>query len=157
VSLKDFAKNYQITTLSNHQVQWISYSSSFNSEASFDISVTNKSKSRLDAWFVTGFADAEGSFVVSIRKNPRSTRGEHYWVECRFSVGLHKKDLELLYLLQEYFGVGIVVIDAKKDRAEYRVSSLSQLTNVIIPLALRLINIFWLLKKELITSYLNPW
>jgi hypothetical protein len=26
-----------------------------------------------------------------------------------------------------------VVIDAKKDRAEYRVSSLQQLTNVIIP------------------------
>ena len=60
----------------------------------------------------------------------------------------------LLYLLQEYFGVGKVVIDAKKDRAEYRVSSLSQLTNVVIP---HFDKYFLISKKELITSYLNPW
>lgn len=101
--------------LFRHKVQWISYFSSLNSETFLDISVTNKTKSlRVDAWFVTGLTDAEGSFVVSIRKNSRSTSGEQFWVEARFSIGLHKKDLALLYLLQEYFGVGVVVIDAKK-------------------------------------------
>jgi hypothetical protein len=28
-------------------------------------------KNNLNPWFITGFADAESSFVVSVRKNPK--------------------------------------------------------------------------------------
>ncbi len=48
----------------------------------------------LDPWFVTGFADAEGSFIVHIRKLPRNTTG--WRVEGRFKITLHKKDIALL-------------------------------------------------------------
>jgi len=55
-------------------------------------------------------------------------------VDHRFSFGLHIKDLALLQLIQEYFGgIGSILKDEKKARAEFRVSSLEELVTVIFP------------------------
>lgn len=51
--------------------------------------------------FVTGFADAEGSFSVSISKDPVHKLG--WRVKLAFEIGLHKKDTALLKLIQNYF------------------------------------------------------
>jgi hypothetical protein len=55
-------------------------------------------------------------------------------VDHRYSIGLHIKDLALLQLIQEYFGgIGRILEDPKKARAELRVSSLEELVTVILP------------------------
>jgi len=85
----------------------------------------------LNAYFVTGFADAEGSFVIIIRKNPKSKIG--WKVETRFQISLHQKDLALLELIRKFFnGVGTIHKQGK-DYVEYRVTSIQDLINVIIP------------------------
>jgi hypothetical protein len=61
----------------------------------------------LNPFFVTGLSDAEGSFVCIIK---RSVGHRLKWrVETVFQIGLHKKDLELLKQIQNFFG-GIGVI-----------------------------------------------
>ena len=56
----------------------------------------------MNPFFITGLTDAEGSFSVSIKKNNSYKLG--WSVNPVFTIGLHKKDLELLKLIQAYFG-----------------------------------------------------
>jgi hypothetical protein len=59
---------------------------------------------RLNPWFITGFADAEASFSILIQHN---TKFNTNWrVKAIFSIGLHKKDLVLLESLRQTLGVG---------------------------------------------------
>jgi hypothetical protein len=85
---------------------------------------------RLNPFFVSGFTDAEGSFIISISRSSRYKVG---WsaVAC-FQIVLHIKDLDLLYKIQEFFkGVGSITIN--KNRCNYIVNGHSDLINVIIP------------------------
>jgi hypothetical protein len=108
-------RNYQTKTLSKRILK-VTFS-------------TNSQK--ISPWFVTGFSDAECSFSVTIRKNPR---GNTWWVDHRFSIGLNIKDLALLQSIQAFFGgKGKILMDPAKDRAEFRVSSLEELVTVILP------------------------
>ena len=51
--------------------------------------------------FVTGFIDAEGCFIIKIREN---SKAKFSWsLEAIFVIGLHKKYLTILKLLQIYF------------------------------------------------------
>jgi len=61
----------------------------------------NSKKTSFD-WFLTGFTDAEGCFLISIRKSSHSRVGWN--VEHKFQIGLHEKDEELLKQIQAYFG-----------------------------------------------------
>ena len=115
--LVDFERNYQIKILSkSSSIQKI------DSRINYSLNIISLkeqqslkiSKLKLNPWFVTGFIDGEGCFTVTIRINPRSS-GVHYWIETRFSIGLHKKDLPLLIDIKDYFGgVGNIVEDKKK-------------------------------------------
>lgn len=49
-----------------------------------------------------------------------------------FLIALHKKDEALLKAIQNYFG-GVVTVKVKGDKCSFIVSSLSQITKVIIP------------------------
>jgi hypothetical protein len=127
-TLMDFERNYQTKTLSNRNFQLRNYSSNSLVKSNYLIESNFKG---LSPWFITGFSDAECSFSVTIRKNPR---GNTWWVDHRYSIGLHIKDLALLQLIQEYFGgIGRILEDPKKARAELRVSSLEELVTVILP------------------------
>ena len=97
-----------------------------------EIIISNQNVSlTLNPWFITGFVDAEGTFVVTIRNNPNKNG---YWIETRFSIGLHNKDLPLLNTIKSYFGgIGTIVEDKNNNRAEFRVSSLTHLITVILP------------------------
>lgn len=59
---------------------------------------------KLDPWFLTGFTDGEGSFIISIINNKERKIG--YSVKLFFQIGLHQKDLNLLLKIQSFFGVG---------------------------------------------------
>jgi LAGLIDADG endonuclease len=52
---------------------------------------------QLNPNFVTGFCDAESSFIVSIRDSPTKIGWK---IEVKFQIGLHSKDTEILYKIQ---------------------------------------------------------
>lgn len=52
--------------------------------------------------FVSGFSDAEANFYVRISKKNSMVSG--WTVEPVFSIRLHHKDLNMLHLIQQFFG-----------------------------------------------------
>lgn len=66
----------------------------------------------LEPWFISCLTDAEGTFFCTIRKSPAHKLG--WRVDLGFQLvlrgfALHKKDLDFLILIQEYFkGVGSI-------------------------------------------------
>ena len=88
------------------------------------------SEKPLNPNWVTGFTDAEGSFIVTVFKRKDA---KNFTVNASFELGLHSKDIAILYRLKEFFGVGSVSIRQTRDAASFKVSSISDLKNVIIP------------------------
>jgi len=87
--------------------------------------------SSIDAWFLTGFSYAEGSFIVTIYQNKDYKLG--WLVQAIFSICLHNKDLPLLKKIQSYFDVGTIIIYKHNNSAMFRVGDQKQLMEVIIP------------------------
>ena len=82
----------------------------------------------MDPWFVTGFIDGEGCFVLSIiRNNKLKTSWE---VQLFFKIGLHEKDKVLLKQLQTYFCVGSIY-KRGSESLEYRIQSVKDLKSII--------------------------
>ena len=109
-----FERNYQIKIPSKQ----LNYFSTLHSD------------NRLNPWFVTGLADSEGTFTVMIDKNQKRTLG--WRVQAKFQIGLHERDLALLLKIQQYFG-GIGSIGKSGNMVFYSVSSVKDLTNIVIP------------------------
>lgn len=84
----------------------------------------------LNPWFLTGFTDAEGTFSISLRKSSSSRSG--FIIHPLFQIGLHIKDTELLKEIQANFK-GIGRISNKENSVYFRVQSLEEILNVIIP------------------------
>ena len=82
-TLMGFERNYQIKVPSK-QLNYFS---------------TLHSNNRLNPWFVTGLADSEGTFTIMIDPNQKRTLG--WRVQAKFQIGLHKRDLDLLFKLQQ--------------------------------------------------------
>ena len=80
--------------------------------------------------FVTGFIDAEGCFYVSILKN---TNKVGRVVRPSFHIASHIKDQALLELIREFLGGVGGIYKQGKDSVQYRISSVQDLTDVIIP------------------------
>ena len=98
-------------------------------------STTNYSKNSLSscsAGFISGLFDAEGSFVVTILKNVRYKTGWN--VQARIQIKMHEKDRALIQSIQDFFG-GIGYVSKPNNRAmvEFRVSTLNDIINIIIP------------------------
>ena len=61
---------------------------------------------RLEAQWVVGFVDGEGCFFVGINPHPEMTSG--FQVLPEFTVVQHKRDIQLLHALKQFFGCGVV-------------------------------------------------
>jgi hypothetical protein len=86
---------------------------------------------RLDPWFVTGLAEGEGCFCVSIAIRPKMKVG----LEARpsFSLSLNERDRDLLGELQAFFECGWIR-ESRSDRTfKYEVRSVPELTDRIVP------------------------
>lgn len=83
---------------------------------------------KLNPYYITGFVDGEGSFIITV--NPNSSFKTGYRVKATFSIGLHERDLPLLKLIQNYFGVGSISKQGKNSM-QYRVSSIKELGLII--------------------------
>lgn len=92
---------------------------------------SNFNNKNLNPWFVTGFCDGESSFSVSIYKNKKLNTG--WGVNAIFQIELHVRDLELIKQFQEFFHCGIIVLNKTRQKASFRVNSLQDLINKIIP------------------------
>ena len=104
-----------------HNPKW--YTTVFSQQNNIDF--------KLDGNFVTGFSDAEGSFIVQILRNKNLKVG--WTIKTRFSISLHEKDLTVLELIKSYLGNAGNISKQGKDSVQYRVASLQNLTDVIIP------------------------
>lgn len=87
----------------------------------------NNNKNMLP-WFVTGFSDAEGSFMVKLSKSNNLLGLK---VQLDFSIGIHKSDLQILTEIKSFFNVG--QISVRGNVAMYSVKSLREILEVIIP------------------------
>ena len=125
-TLMGFERNYPVRIPSNQLNNLRSYST-----ASSRVANNKIGGYLLKPSFVTGFTDAEGSFIVRIRKNPETKVG--WSVETKFSICMHKKDRMLLELIQAFFGGVGSITYASKDTLHYRIASLHDLINVVLP------------------------
>ena len=107
-TLMDGESRYQVK-IPSKQINKIinrNYSSNSPSPSAFPICL-------LDPYFVTGFSDAEASFIILILKEPKNIT--NWTVKTRFSIGLHKKDTEILELIKSYFG-GVGSISSQNEK-----------------------------------------
>jgi len=83
--------------------------------------------------WVRGFIEGEGSFSIGV--SAKTTIKLGYQVSAYFSVGLHIRDLHLLYSLKHFFGNNGYVVKHSKDGTiiRYEIKSISQIANVVIP------------------------
>jgi NADH:ubiquinone oxidoreductase subunit 2 (subunit N) len=88
-------------------------------------------KPLLDPWYITGFTDAEGCFSISIAISKKNKTGLQ--VNPTFSIHLHSKDISLLESIKDYFGVGIVSLENNTKSASYKILSVTNLINIVIP------------------------
>ena len=63
---------------------------------------------KLDPYFVTGFADGEGCFHVSVTQNKNYNLG--WEVRPSFIITQHVRDKTILEEIKNYFGVGHVTL-----------------------------------------------
>src|ERR1700724_4003505 len=84
-----------------------------NTPALIDRQGTNGRAVPLDPWFVTGLAEGEGCFCISLALRSKLRTGLE--VRPSFSLSLNEKDLELLKDLQAFFGCGWIR-ESKTDR-----------------------------------------
>jgi len=87
-----------------------------------------KIMNKLNPWFVTGFTDAEGCFLINIRPNSKMKTG--YSIELVFKISLHIKDKALVTNLSKFFSVGTVTTRGS-DCIQYWVGSLKELQVIV--------------------------
>lgn len=83
----------------------------------------------------SGLIDGEGSFSLIIDKN--KTRQLGWRVQLKFQIGLHTKDLNLLYKLQQYLGgvdIGSIHLARNREMVNYSIDSNKGLSKLIIHL-----------------------
>lgn len=74
-----------------------------------------------DIW--SGLIDGEGSFSIIVTKDKIRKLG--WRIELKFQMALHIKDINLLYLLQEYLhGTASINLSKVRDIANYSINSL---------------------------------
>jgi hypothetical protein len=83
---------------------------------------------KLNPWFVTGFTDGEGNFLINIR--PKSNRNSGYSVELVFRINLHSRDRALLEKIRDFFGVGRLTAESK-NYAQYWAGALEDILVIV--------------------------
>ena len=131
-TLRGFERNRGIKLGFNMQQGWNSYvkgpSKQFglNKYSTFNSTIVNPG-----VW--SGLIDGEGSFGITIDRN--KTRKLGWRAQLKFQIGLHTKDLNLLYLLQQYLGgIGSIHLAKNREIVNYSIDSIEDLNKLIIHL-----------------------
>lgn len=121
-TLASFERNYKVKILSNQINRYKSYSLITNAEQPLH-------KSEINPWFLTGFADAEGCFLVSIYKNNKLRTG--WTVQTGFQIELSQKDKVLLKRIQACLGVGNTYESTGRQSIKFYIQSVKNLAVII--------------------------
>lgn len=81
----------------------------------------------LNPWFVTGFYDEEGCFNILITKSKSNSIG--WQIQARFIIELNIKDIDILYKIQKFFGLGKITYTQKVAR--YAVFSIQDIIIIL--------------------------
>lgn len=124
-------KNLYMNNNNNGLVRRLAVDSGFlyNKNCRFVTTQVNPVK-ELHPWWVTGFVDGEGSFIINTTKSKTTKIG--YSVKLIFSVSMHHSDEALLHKLRAFFKGAGHIIHTKKYVA-YRVENFSEIMEHIIP------------------------
>ena len=156
-TLQGFERNRDIKLGFNMLQGWNSYIKSPFKQYDFKKYSTHSSTIvNPEVW--SGLIDGEGSFGITIDKNRVRKLG--WRAQLKFQIGLHTKDLNILYLLQEYLGgIGSIHLAQKRDIANYSIDSIKDLNKLVYhlekyPLLTQKASDFLLFKKavELVNS-----
>ncbi len=88
-------------------------------------SAFKSNSTKINPWLVTGFTDAEGCFSARLR----NYKNKKFFISPVFSFHMHINDLEILYSLKNFFGVGSVRTD--KTGAHYQVTGIYNLQIIL--------------------------
>jgi len=81
--------------------------------------------------YLSGYADGEGCFCVSINK---STRHRYGWeIRPSFSVSQNGDRAQVLEMLKQHFGCGTIRPDRSDRTVKYEVRSVADLVERVIP------------------------
>ena len=132
-TLMGFERNYQIKIPSNQIRTFLCFRKTNNNCFEWDISlkqineVNNFSRNKLNKWFITGFSDAESSFIILVQ--PRSDSKTKWRIKANFSISLNKKDIEILEDIKYSLGVGQIYTSGTK--VFYRVENFNELQVIV--------------------------
>ena len=128
-TLRDFERNRDIKLGFNNKQYWNSYIK--NPSKQYDLkkySTYSSTNINIGVW--SGLIDGEGSFSIIVDKNKVRKLG--WRVQLKFQLGLHTKDLNLLYLLQQSLGgIGSIHLPKNRDIVNYSIDSIEGLNNLI--------------------------
>jgi hypothetical protein len=113
-TLMGFERNYQVKIPTN-QLNNRSFS-------------TLSTQCKIDPWFITGFSDAEASFIISMYKDANSKL--KWRVTPNFSIHIHIKDIALLEGIRDTLGVGKVRKNSSST-AVFRVDNVQELQIIV--------------------------
>src|SRR3989338_6206385 len=82
-------------------------------------------------WYLSGFADGEGSFCVYFSPRSRMTLG--WEVRPSFSVGQNTSRPEVLNLFLQYFKCGSLLANKGDNTVKFEIRSLRPLLDIVIP------------------------
>lgn len=87
---------------------------------------------KLTADWVCGYVEGEGTFAISLENNENMKMGAQ--VRLVFKITQHVKNIQVLYAVKKYFGIGQVKPQNKNKTVwEYRVSNFEDMIRVIVP------------------------
>jgi len=89
---------------------------------------TISTKNLINPWFITGFSDAESSFIISIYRDEKSKL--KWRVNANFSIHIHIKDIALLHAIRDTLNVGKVRKNSNTT-AIFRVDNIQELQVII--------------------------
>jgi len=85
----------------------------------------------IDAWYVSGFVDGEGSFLVSF--SPRERIAIRVETRPSFTISQHQRSAKILSDIQRFFGCGTIRFNKSDETYKYEVRSLEDIAKHIIP------------------------
>ena len=83
---------------------------------------------KLNPWWVLGFVDGEGCFMVSILKDKNRKTG--WEVKPSFGISLHVKDLYILENIKNHLGVGRIYKQGKQS-IQLKVNSVKEIAKLM--------------------------
>lgn len=127
VSWLMFNKGNKISLEKNHQVIICSNQICNRRNYSLVIKQFSNNEIIINPWWVTGFIDGEGSFIISLFKN----KGIVGWeVKLIFQVELHKNDIKLTEDVKNFFETG-KIYEKREQSAQFRIESQKKLLRII--------------------------